>query len=263
MAQGQTIVIRKKKRGGGHGGHHGGAWKVAYADFVTAMMCFFLVMWLMGADEEIKEAISHYFNHPETPFNAGRDPSSSEVHPLGENTGPGESLLNGREGQMPEAMVDQLSRPMASLTEHRKLSEVVRELLEERAYAVDANIDHLTFAVSEADLFSGPTSVALTERGKKALDRLGKVFQGYSGQIRVEGHVNFDFKLGRTSPYEFSLSRAVNVMNYLVENNYVPAGRIVPRGSASERAIASEKSPIAKTANARIEFTMTRVNSNP
>ena len=37
------IIIKKKK--GGHGGHHGGAWKVAYADFVTAMMAFFLLMW--------------------------------------------------------------------------------------------------------------------------------------------------------------------------------------------------------------------------
>ena len=39
------LIARKK--GGGHGGHHGGAWKVAYADFVTAMMAFFLVMWLV------------------------------------------------------------------------------------------------------------------------------------------------------------------------------------------------------------------------
>ena len=45
--QAQPIIIVKKK--GGHGGHHGGAWKVAYADFVTAMMAFFLVMWLGGA----------------------------------------------------------------------------------------------------------------------------------------------------------------------------------------------------------------------
>ena len=47
MSKGQPIVIVKKK-GEGHHGHHGGAWKVAYADFVTAMMAFFLVMWLVG-----------------------------------------------------------------------------------------------------------------------------------------------------------------------------------------------------------------------
>jgi chemotaxis protein MotB len=59
------IIIKRKK--GGHGGHHGGAWKVAYADFVTAMMALFIVLWLMSADEEVKKAISFYFNNPSGP----------------------------------------------------------------------------------------------------------------------------------------------------------------------------------------------------
>src|SRR6201996_3886256 len=63
MAEAQQPIIIKKKKGG-HGGHHGGAWKVAYADFVTAMMAFFLVMWLMGADEATKAAIEGYFKDP-------------------------------------------------------------------------------------------------------------------------------------------------------------------------------------------------------
>jgi len=61
----QPIIIIKKKAG--HGGHHGGAWKVAYADFVTAMMALFIVLWLMGADEETKKAISSFFNNPSGP----------------------------------------------------------------------------------------------------------------------------------------------------------------------------------------------------
>jgi len=56
------IVIRKKVSG--HGGHHGGAWKVAYADFVTAMMALFIVLWLTSADEEVKKAVAGYFNDP-------------------------------------------------------------------------------------------------------------------------------------------------------------------------------------------------------
>jgi chemotaxis protein MotB len=56
------IIVRRKK--GGHGGHHGGAWKVAYADFVTAMMALFIVLWLMSADKEVKEAVTFYFNNP-------------------------------------------------------------------------------------------------------------------------------------------------------------------------------------------------------
>ncbi|HUA61921.1 MAG TPA: flagellar motor protein MotB [Verrucomicrobiae bacterium] len=59
----KPIIIVKKKSGGG-GGHHGGAWKVAYADFVTAMMALFIVLWLMSADDEVKKAITFYFNNP-------------------------------------------------------------------------------------------------------------------------------------------------------------------------------------------------------
>ena len=46
------VIIKRKKVVGG-GGHHGGAWKVAYADFVTAMMAFFMVMWILGMDENL------------------------------------------------------------------------------------------------------------------------------------------------------------------------------------------------------------------
>src|ERR1700743_910185 len=61
MAGDGAIVIKKIKKGG-HGGHHGGAWKVAYADFVTAMMAFFLLMWLINTTSpEQKRGIADYF----------------------------------------------------------------------------------------------------------------------------------------------------------------------------------------------------------
>jgi chemotaxis protein MotB len=58
----QPIIVIKKK--GGHGGHHGGAWKVAYADFVTAMMALFIVLWLMSSSNKVKQAVAGYFNDP-------------------------------------------------------------------------------------------------------------------------------------------------------------------------------------------------------
>src|SRR5438067_2722814 len=61
----RPIIVMKKK--GGHGGHHGGAWKVAYADFVTAMMALFIVLWLMNSDKEVREVVSAYFNNPAGP----------------------------------------------------------------------------------------------------------------------------------------------------------------------------------------------------
>lgn len=62
MDQARPIIIKKKKGGGGDG-HHGGAWKVAYADFVTAMMAFFLLMWLLNAtSEDQRKGLADYFD---------------------------------------------------------------------------------------------------------------------------------------------------------------------------------------------------------
>src|ERR1700744_230693 len=62
MATAKPIIVIKKK--GGHGGHHGGAWKVAYADFVTAMMALFIVLWLLSASEKVQKAVGGYFQDP-------------------------------------------------------------------------------------------------------------------------------------------------------------------------------------------------------
>jgi chemotaxis protein MotB len=59
----QPVIVVKKKKGG-HGAHHGGAWKVAYADFVTAMMAFFLVMWIVGQSAQVRAAVAGYFRDP-------------------------------------------------------------------------------------------------------------------------------------------------------------------------------------------------------
>lgn len=83
MSENQTIVIKKIKKAA-HG-HHGGAWKLAYADFVTAMMAFFLLMWLLGTTEpSIRQGIADYFTDPWKPSVAG-----------GANTGDATSLIHG------------------------------------------------------------------------------------------------------------------------------------------------------------------------
>jgi chemotaxis protein MotB len=88
---GKKVVIIKKKVVGG-GGHHGGSWKVAYADFVTAMMAFFMVMWILGMDDKTKQAIEGYFANPvgykkgygagSSPLSTGTSPSNVQRTPL-------------------------------------------------------------------------------------------------------------------------------------------------------------------------------------
>src|ERR1700758_1043001 len=58
----RPIIVIKKKAA--HGGHHGGAWKVAYADFVTALMALFIVLWLLNMNKPVREAIAGYFKDP-------------------------------------------------------------------------------------------------------------------------------------------------------------------------------------------------------
>jgi chemotaxis protein MotB len=79
-AKAQPIIIVKKARHAKHG-HHGGAWKVAYADFVTAMMAFFLVMWLINTSPQVRSPLASYF----------RDPGIFE-HTSGGGAAPGASM---------------------------------------------------------------------------------------------------------------------------------------------------------------------------
>jgi chemotaxis protein MotB len=115
----QLLVIRRVKKGHG-GGHHGGAWKVAYADFVTAMMAFFLVMWLVGTTTKVeKGAIAEYFKNPSMQAGHSMVPSQS--------MGPGgnaNSMVQMKEIATPTNGDDgmQLSKPEITPSEIEKLA---------------------------------------------------------------------------------------------------------------------------------------------
>ncbi len=84
MAKDGKKIIIVKKKSGGHGGHHGGAWKVAYADFVTAMMAFFMVLWIVGLDDQTKKAVEGYFANPvgnKNAYSGGASPVASGSSP--------------------------------------------------------------------------------------------------------------------------------------------------------------------------------------
>jgi len=125
--QGRPIVIKRIKKGG-HG-HHGGAWKIAYADFVTAMMAFFLLMWLLGSmGEEERRGISEYFQTPMMISLEG-----------GPSVGMSESLIDGggedltrEEGQViMQDLVDldqDTARDLVAEEERRQLEELKEQL---------------------------------------------------------------------------------------------------------------------------------------
>ena len=107
----QPIIIKKINKG--HGGHHGGSWKVAFADFMTAMMAFFLVLWLVGQEDDIKKAVAGYFNDP-IGFERGGKVGS----------GKGAGMMQGTEG----------------LKDKKSMNAVVRQQMQEAANRIQQNL---------------------------------------------------------------------------------------------------------------------------
>jgi chemotaxis protein MotB len=111
MDKTRPVIITKKK--GGHGGHHGGAWKVAYADFVTAMMAVFIVLWLLNPSKKVQEAVGGYF----------RDPSGSSKK-IGSNMlGAGENFILAKDN-MPQ-IKNELQNAIRQLPEFDKIKNQV------------------------------------------------------------------------------------------------------------------------------------------
>ena len=97
MAEQQPIIVIKKIKKGGHA-HHGGAWKLAYADFVTAMMAFFLLMWLLASTDEIsRQGIAEFFSNPYKVSLEGGKESASRTSMV---DGGGSDLISKTEGQV-------------------------------------------------------------------------------------------------------------------------------------------------------------------
>src|ERR1017187_8809222 len=107
MDKTRPIIIIKKK--GGHGGHHGGAWKVAYADFVTAMMSLFIVLWLLSSSKKVQEAVGGYFKDP-----------TGTAEKIGSNmAGAGENFTLTKDN-MPK-LKDQLEQKIRRMNDFEKL----------------------------------------------------------------------------------------------------------------------------------------------
>src|SRR5256885_3498770 len=110
MSQSQEnrpIIVIKKK--GGHGGHHGGAWKVAYADFVTAMMALFIVLWLLNSSKQIQEAVGGYF----------KDPTGTSKKVGSNRVGAGENFVHNKDN-MPK-LKEQLQQAVKQMADFDKL----------------------------------------------------------------------------------------------------------------------------------------------
>lgn len=205
------IIIKKIIAGGGH---HGGAWKVAFADFVTAMMALFMVLWLLNANNETKEAVASYFN----------DPTG-----LGEATGGGYGGGAGISISKDdlEQLAEKIQTAMKAMPDFDRLQEQV-------AMTVIGDGLRIELLETEKGMFFQSGSPSPTEAGAETLRLISNEIKKLPNRIVIEGHTDSRPFLGRKdySNWELSVDRANSARRLLLASGVKPEQMVQVRGFA-------------------------------
>ena len=180
------IIIIKKKSG--HGGHHGGAWKVAYADFVTAMMALFIVLWLLSSSsKQTQVAISGYFKDP-----------SGTASKLGTSlAGTGESIPITKQDMA--KLKEKLQKTIQKINDLDKLKKNIE-------MTVTAEGLRIELIESEKGTFFESGRAALNKSGQELLGLLAVELGQVPNHISVEGHTDAKPYSGKSSYSNWELS---------------------------------------------------------
>ncbi len=216
MDKTRPIIILKKK--GGHGGHHGGAWKVAYADFVTAMMSLFIVLWLLSSSKPVQEAVGGYF----------RDPNGTASKKGSSMSGAGENFTLTRDN-MPK-LKDQLEQKIREMNDFEKIKSRVEMTVTAEGLRIE-----LMESISGTFFESG--SPQLNTDGRDLVISLAQELAKLPNKISIEGHT--DSKpyavTGNYGNWELSSDRA-NAARRLMQANGIGPDQVTQvRGFADQR----------------------------
>lgn len=240
------VIIKKIKKGGDHG-HHGGAWKVAYADFVTAMMAFFLLMWLLNATTEVqRKGIADYF-HPTIPINrisGGGDGAfggdsifsensltssgtgASQRHPAEKvassgDTGFEETPAEGAVGDETEDLKGLEEEFLGKAGESMASEDIARHIVTK---VTDEGLIVELFDHIEDPLFE-PGTTNPTDVMVELVDMVGKIFALAKNEVAVNGFISAEpVMVAETLVWDLSASRAETVRQML-EAGALPVGR--------------------------------------
>ena len=247
-------VIIKRKKIIISGGHHGGAWKVAYADFVTAMMAFFMLLWLLNATtEKQRKGLADYFS-PTIPINrvsgggdgafGGDSVTSSSEHPesgtgaanlyspaqdqnRSENGSSISSSLNEMQAQSAEINAALSARGGESMTMEQALRHIVTKI-------TDEGLVIEIFDLEELPLFEGDSSTAL-QITKHIASLLVEVLSITTNKLAVNGHVrSFPITLIDNPVWALSAARA-QVMRGLLQEAGIDSEKISRIGGFADR----------------------------
>ncbi len=255
-----TIIKRKKVMAAGH---HGGAWKVAYADFVTAMMAFFLLMWLLSvSSEETKLGLADYFS-PTIPIHSTVGGGDG---PFGGTSLFSEDLLS-RDGTGSSA--DPIQKNKAPTSGDAGITEIANELSGASGDAVDADplLKHIRTRVTDEGLIIevfdipgsplfGPADAAANPILERLLGMIGRVLARTSNPVAISAHLStVDIGPGRPDPWVLSAERAQSALGLVVAAG-VGDARVERVTGHADRQPASEDA--TDTRNRRIEVILLR-----
>jgi chemotaxis protein MotB len=220
------IIVRKivKK----HGGHHGGAWKVAFADFMTAMMALFLVLWLVTQSSEIRSSIAGYFQDP---LGRSNESGASMIPGEGQPMTPTRAEIQAKpaDGRHDELLQlsQQIKASLPDSLESAGLSEhVVVEITDEGL--------RISLLEDSSDVFFASGSPTLFPRAQQLFTSIGTVLERVGYPVIIEGHTDSrPFAVGKGyTNWELSADRANSARRALVLGGYNGARITAVRGLA-------------------------------
>jgi chemotaxis protein MotB len=223
MAERPPIIV--VKRASGHGGHHGGAWKVAYADFVTAMMALFIVLWLLNSSKEVKEAVGGYF----------KDPTGTSKKVGSGLNGSGDNFLVNKDN------MDQLKDALQSVIRKTANFEKLKNHIEMTITAEGLRIELME---SEAGTFFGSGAAVPTEGAKDILVALAAELSKLPNRISIEGHTDAKpfAAEGSYGNWELSADRA-NAVRRLMEQSGLQTGQVTQVRGYADRQLRKPAAP--------------------
>jgi len=246
MSKNKPAPIIVKREEEGHAAAHGGSWKVAYADFVTAMMALFLLLWLcMALKPQQKDSLSAFFQDQELPKK--KKPEETVVLP----TYVAKDSVQGAP-QFKLSQEEQLKYEVALM--------IKQIMTNNPALKQNSGISSDKFGVllhvNNAVMFQ-PGSSTIKPAGFKILDDVIKVLQSHKVSLVVRGHtddVEASGKNGQPSKYELSALRAAAAARYIIEKGNIDSTRVQSVSYADSKPLVPNISDQNRAINRRVEF---------
>jgi chemotaxis protein MotB len=226
-------VIIVKKSGHAHGGHHGGAWKVAYADFVTAMMAFFLVMWIVGQSNPMKAGVAGYFRDPGV-FERGTGGSAGIMPGAPKGITSPTPTPNDSDIAVAKEVLEQAAQRLREAIEQLPDFSKIKDRVEIEVTSEGLRIELIDTA---NDSFFQVGSAVLHSDSKQLLGVIASELGKIPNRVAVEGHTDARAFGGRAGygNWELSSDRANSARRAMQESGLRPDQVDTVRGYAERR----------------------------